>query len=377
MKNSKILSTLSLSILSLSLVSNDARADRTYADIIRPFLSARSASMGGVRYSTGLYEENFFANPARMIDNPHWRIDILNLTVEANSGTIKNMNKVTKGGDAVENLADTAGENNHVRVQMVLPAYYSKAFWDGNWAAAVGIVANSQGDIGLRRNMSLEPTEFTDVGPVATIARKLLHDRMAVGLTAHYMYRAATRNTFTTVDYIRGTKFNAQNAMGEGSMLDFDIGMRHDIAWEPLGFQLQAAFAIDDVAGGKFTANKPDLITGAQPAPLSQPRTYNAGLSAKKEGFLGFTEGLFALEVQDIGNNSGGSVFRTLHMGGELHVKETIYLRAGLNQGYLAAGVGFDLPLLKIDLGTYGEEMTLNAGGLEDRRYLLRLGIAL
>jgi hypothetical protein len=366
-----------LSLAALALASH-AQAARSYQNIIRPFMSVRSAGMGGVRYTTGMYEENFFANPAKIIDTPHWRIDIVNVTAEVNSGAISNLDKLTAGGDEVTNLASTAGSNNHFRLQTVMPAYYSHAFWDKKYAAAIGIVTSTQGDIGLRRSMQLEPNVFTDVGPAVTLARRLgKDDRFAVGVTGHYMYRVATKDTFTTVDYISGQKFNKDNAMGEGGMIDFDLGMKHDIAWQPMGWDLTDAFAVNNVLGGKFKANSPDLVSGSQPAPPKQPRTFNAGVAGKKDGALGFTSATLAFEVQDIGNNAHGSIFRTIHMGGELEVKETIYLRAGLNQGYVAAGVGFDLPLLKVDLSTYGEEMTLNAGGMEDRRYAVRIGLSL
>jgi len=370
---------LGLSLLGLSAVlAPSARADRTYGNIIRPYQTARESAMGGVRYTTGLYDENFFANPARMIDSPKWRVDIVNLNVELNNSAVSNVSKFTSSGDEIEKLSETAGTNNHVRLQTVIPAYYSHAFANGKYAAAVGLVMSTQGDIGLRRSMALEPNVFTDVGPAVSLARRFLKgDRLAVGITGHYTYRLATRNSFSTINYIKGEKFDKDTAMGEGSRIDFDLGARQDLAWHPGKWSFQAAAAINNVLGTHYSANSPDLVAGAQPAPTEQPRTYNAGLSATREHMLGFTKGTLAFEVQDIGNNSGGSLFRTLHLGGELAVKDWVYLRAGINQGYLACGVGFDLPVLKLDLSTYGEEMSLNAGGMEDRRYALRLGLAL
>jgi hypothetical protein len=370
---------LALCLTSASLLAPfAAQAERTYNNIIRPYQSARSVGMGGVRYTTGLYDENFFANPARVIDSPKWRIDIVNIMVELNSGAISNIDKITGGGDEIDKLASTAGSNNHVRVQTVIPAYYSHAFGNGRYAAALGLVTSMQGDIGLRRNMSLEPNVFTDVGPALTVARRFLkEDRLAIGVTAHYMYRLATQNSFSTVDYIKGNKFNKDTAMGEGSRMDFDVGARHDLAWKPKGWEFQAALAMNNVTGTSYKANKPDLVSGSQPKPPRQPRTLNTGVSATKEGFLHFTKGTFAFEIQDIGNNDGGSLFRLLHIGGELAVKDYIFLRGGINQGYFCAGVGFDLPVLKLDLATYGEEMSLNTGGLEDRRYALRFGLAI
>ncbi len=368
-----------LASLSIAAALAPSAQARSLDNIIRPFQSARSAGMGGVRYSTGIYEENFFGNPARNSDNKRWRIDIVNLFVETNTGAISNVGDLTGSGDTLENLANTAGKNNHVRIQTVIPAYYSPRFLSEHNSFAVGLIHSTQMDLDLRRNLSAEPNVFSDIGPAATFSRKFLKEkRLAVGITARYAYRVATRQTFSTIDYIRGDSFDSiKDIAGEGSHIDFDVGARHNLAWKPKGWEFQGALAINNVLGGKYKEGTPDLISGSQPVPMSQPRTFNTGIHAQKDGFLGFSSGLFAFEIQDIGNNSGGSMFRLLHLGGELEVKDTIFLRGGINQGYLTAGVGFDLPVLKLDLATYGEEMSLNVGGLQDRRYALRIGIAL
>jgi len=367
-----------LSILILAaLVSLSAEA-RTYSNIIRPYTSARATAMGGVLYSTGEYDENFFGNPARTSDNRTWRLDILDILVEVNSGAIQNFNSYTKSGDKVANVASTAGTNNHVRFQTVIPAFYTPHFFDRRNAFAVGLVTSTQADIGLRKNMSIEPNAFTDIGPALTFSRKFMHDEsIAIGVTAHYVYRVATRGDFSTIDYIKGNNFKStSNVAGEGADADADLGMTHKIHWAPKGWHFQDAFTINNVKGGQYK-QKLDLLKGDQPPPPSQPRTFNTGLAARKPGFLGFSTSTFAFEVQDIGNNEGGSLFRLLHLGGEFGIGDWVYLRAGINQGYLAGGIGLDFSVLKLDLSTYGEEMSLNAGGQEDRRYALRIGIAL
>jgi hypothetical protein len=129
--------------------------------------------------------------------------------------------------------------------------------------------------------------------------------------------------------------------------------------------------------------------------PVRVSRNLNLGVSATRATWGVFTHTSFAFEVTDIGNNSNdvnaptpssdpgqatdanqygaGSVFRMIHIGAETHWK-LVALRAGLNQGYLAAGLGLDLRFFTLDFATYGEEMSLNAGGIEDRRYALQLG---
>ena len=119
------------------------------------------------------------------------------------------------------------------------------------------------------------------------------------------------------------------------------------------------AYGVDD--GAKQTWTLPD-----------QPRSFGFGVATRRETWGNFSNTTFALEFQDLGNNTGGSLFRTIHLGGETSWRR-LALRAGLNQGYWAAGLGLNLWVLNLDVSSYGEEMSLNAGGLEDRRYALRV----
>jgi hypothetical protein len=98
------------------------------------------------------------------------------------------------------------------------------------------------------------------------------------------------------------------------------------------------------------------------------------GFSATQPSLWKLTDTVVALEVQDIGLGAKGSLFRHLHVGGETKWK-LISLGLGVNQGYLCAGLGFDLKVLKLDLATFGEEMGLNTGTQENRVYALRFAL--
>ncbi len=361
-------------VTALALTSANSHA---LDQIIRPYQSARSAGMGGVRYTTGLYDENFFGNPARAADNPKWRIDVFHIMVELNSGAIQNVSDLTKGGDKLKNVANTAGTNNHARVQTVFPAFYFPNFFSSKNAVSIGLISSTQVDLDLRKNFSVDPVTVVDAGPAITYARRLIPNRLTVGATARYTYRLATNNSYSTIDYISGRKFNLENAAGEGSQIDFDLGATHKIAWKPKKWVLESGFAVNNVMGGKYDGNSPDLVTKVRAKPIRQPRTFNLGVSGKKENFIKGARSLVAFELTDIGNNKNGSLFRLIHMGGELTFWDWLFVRGGINQGYLTAGVGIDIPLLKIDFATYGEEMSLNPGGLEDRRYALRVSISI
>ena len=66
-------------------------------------------------------------------------------------------------------------------------------------------------------------------------------------------------------------------------------------------------------------------------------------------------------------------MYKTIHIGTEEKWR-ALAARLGLNQGYFTAGVGLDIGFFDLNLATYGEELGMNAGTIEDRRYALELG---
>lgn len=360
-----------ISILSLFVLCSSALAAE---QIIRPYQSARSSGMGGVKLTTGLYDENFFGNPARITANPKNRFTILDPMVEASSSSIKKVGDLTGSGDVWQKLGDTAGDNNHIRIQTTMPALYI-ATGEGKWAYAFSLMTSTQFDAHLKRNYQISPASIVDVGPALTVGRKLLeNDVLSVGATAHYVYRVATRNTYSTIDLIRGSGLDLKSNGEQGNMLNFDIGGTYVLPWKVLDFELSTALAMNNILGGSFSKGM-DLIKDITSySPREQPRTLGFGGAARKAELGPFTDFVFALEFSDIGNNENGSLFRTVHMGAEGKFG-TIIPRVGINQGYLCAGLGLDFKFLTLDLGTYGEELSLNVGGKQERRYAFKLGL--
>jgi hypothetical protein len=62
--------------------------------IVRPFQTTRTMSMGGTKITTGLYDENFYGNPARSVANPKWKLQILDNYVQANASTFNSLNSL-------------------------------------------------------------------------------------------------------------------------------------------------------------------------------------------------------------------------------------------------------------------------------------------
>jgi hypothetical protein len=343
-------------------------------NITRPYTSPRSTGMGGVKLTTGLYDENFFGNPARVTANPVWRFQLLEVVAEASKDTFSTASELAGGDDPLVNAASTAGNVNHGRVQTTFPAIYLPNLGGGKMSYAIGIISSTQFDFALRRSYRVDPAVVTDVGPAVTVGRKFLEDdKLSVGVTPHLTYRLATKSGFTFVDILKGNSISPLESGGEGAHLDVDLGGTYILPWKPLELDLMAALAVNNVLGGGYDTLSVELAkTGLLPP--AQPRSIGFGVSARKAELWKFTEALVALELHDIGNNADGSMFRLFHIGGEAHWK-IIALRAGLYQGYLTAGLGLNFWLLRMDFSTYGEEMSLNVGGQQNRIFAFKLGL--
>ena len=341
--------------------------------IVRPYQSVRSAGMGGVRMTTGLYDENFFNNPARVTANPRSKFTILDLLpAEVTAATMSAAGSVISGTNPLNVAATNAGKNIHDRFQLILPAYYRAATEDRKFAFAIAFITSVQVDADLRQSYQTNFGGIADVGPAITVGRKFLEDdALSVGLTAHLTYRMASSPTYSLLNFVSGTTPSLSTIGGDGAMVDFDLGGTYHIT--KLGeFDISAAAAMQNVLGGTYT-NIPLSVLNNGSRPPAQARSIGLGGSASRESWGVFTNTVFALEFTDILNSGAGSLFRLIHLGGETHWR-SIAVRLGLNQGYWTAGIGFDFGFFTLNASTYGEELGLNAGVLEDRRYALNFG---
>jgi len=357
-----------VSIITIFVASSNSAF--AISPIIRSFDSVSAEGMGDVRFTTGLYEENFFANPARTTENPSNLFQLPKLTIEAGSGLFTAIKDVS--GGTIAGFDKTIGTPVSARVQLVFPAFYARNFITDKWSMAIGLITGFQLMEEISNTGYITPTTVVDIGPAFTIARRLLpEDRLSIGLTTHVELRGTSGSPFSIIDFLNG---KADNALigGGGVGVDFDLGTTFKPHWHTGGFDYELAFAIDNVLGGNYNNLGVKLGNwGADPIPT--PRNVNFGISARRPDLWKFKSFLMALEFTDIGNNTNGSFFRTVHFGSEVQW-HLLALRAGINQGYFSAGLGLDLIFMSINASTYGEEMGLNSGILEDRRYALDIG---
>jgi len=361
---------ISIILLSLSTIPSALASD----EILSPFLGVRSKGMGGVIITTGLYDENFFYNPARATANPHSRLTLLQITPEVSANTISNYATLTGSGDTISNAFNTTGKFNHSRIQLVLPAWYLAPIEGRKLAIALGLIASGQVNLGLTNQLSASGLALMDIGPALTISRKFLEEEtLSIGFTTHLSYRASGSPELNLIKLLnKDTQLNQFG--GDGVKVDFDLGATYKLLSFG-GWDLNTGLAVQNVLNAQYKRNSSlNLLKDARGTVIESRRTLGVGVNLSRSDLFIFSDTSFAFEVTDINNNSSGSFYRLLHIGAETSLK-IFKFRAGINQGYLCAGAGIDLRFLTIDAATYGEELALNVGKREDRRYALTLGL--
>lgn len=340
-------------------------------NIIRPYFSVRSVGMGTVRTTTGFYDENFFGNPARVVENPRTKFQLFDPTFETSPKTITTVSDLLGGGgDTLNKIGDTAGTNLHGRVQFTFPGFYSN--W-GKTYYAIALISSTQFDVNLRRSYQVDPTSITDIGPAFTLGRRFLgRDRLALGLTTHLTYRLATKDNFSFLNLIRGDSLSPLKSGGDGTHLDFDLGSTYDLPGKWGTFTWHPGFSVNNILDGRYSNIHSLKFLDNVNRPRQQPRSFNVGIAGRRPDLFFLRDTTLALEFTDIGNNKNGSFFRLIHMGAETHISRFAF-RGGFNQGYPTLGFGMNLRFFELDAAYYGEEMTLNTGGYVDHRIALRL----
>jgi hypothetical protein len=119
-------------------------------------------------------------------------------------------------------------------------------------------------------------------------------------------------------------------------------------------WEFHGALAIQNLLGGSFNTLSMPLF-GISKNPITQPTSIGLGVSVVRKEWGYFHDSTAAIETTDILNNAAGSFFRLIHFGAETHWR-SLALRAGLNQGYITAGLGLDVHSFTFNLATYGED---------------------
>lgn len=125
---------------------------------------------------------------------------------------------------------------------------------------------------------------------------------------------------------------------------------------------LMGRYTIGELLTGLSSGGLPS--PGSDAATASTPPFIAAGAAWQPVLVPHIVEPALYFEVQDpVGiYDNGDSVWELLHLGAEVKLINLVSLRAGINRGWLSAGVGLDLFFMKIDASVFTEELGRHPG---------------
>lgn len=316
----------------------------------------RPLGMGGAFITLSDDENAMFYNPAGLNDvSGFGGVDLLNPLVEVSQNTMSFYQDLsdldTKNEKAVVDfLRERIGDHQHVRAA-VLPNVFMHNF-------AVGLLGQTTVDMEVRNSVIPDmPTNVRlDMGIVASGALGFFDQRLQIGLTGKFVQRQGVNKTYTAVDIVNDTFDPIDDADKAGKKSDsaFDIGTKVNFknALKPT-----FALVVQNITDLDF--KELGVI----------PQQVNVGAAINPDFWILKTT--FAVEVDDLTKNvdSDKDLMKRTHVGAEFRFPKVLSVRAGLNGGYLTAGVGIDLWIVSLSLATYEEELGAFAGQRGDRRY--------
>jgi len=346
--------------------------------------SIRALGMGGAFYGLSDDEYALFYNPAGL---SLYRTDsqtMLSFNFHASPQVLSAINTIkdVAGSDATaatvaDKLTQYQGTPLYAGVTPFFPYYVRKNF-------AVGLlVGDTKLDfalLGKDIDTSVDLTAISDSGLFVGYARDFLDETLHIGMNVKAVARGGGKKTFTVADISQAEDFDLdpETLGGFGGGVDFDLGATYELPDIPFAILHRASLVFNNLLGSQMTIAQ----KGTNPPGLS--RLMSLGYHAVFPGvsvidnfhvLVDFAEFRLGGEDDPEYGAPGGSMWKHVNFGVEAPMNGWFIPRLGFHQGYLTAGFGVNLRVLRLDFATYGAELSSSPGRLGSRRFALRLQI--
>lgn len=365
-----ILATSTLASLTVSAQLAEARSSEHWTHY-----GLRPLGMGNAYVAVADDFNALFYNPAGLARLKSWDFEIINPFVMATSnvkGLVADAQNNVKSGSTLstlELLEKHTGENFGVGLGLT-PHFVFRGFGVG-----IGIEAGVQAEFHRDVTVDLD-TGLRVVLPIA-FAKNFWNERISVGAAVKLRARAGVDQNFS-IDDIEAFQKSKNNSptpgqenrdledyvqAGTGYGADIGILFTPTKVMEPT-----LGISVTDIGGTSYDAY--DVAGSSLGAPELQLASVNVGVSAKPwKGEWSYLT--TAIDMHSI--NQPYSFSKKLSLGVEGGLGNILKVQTGLYQGYMTAGLQFDVGLLNLRILTYAEEIGTSAGYRPDRRVAAQL----
>ena len=334
----------------------------------RPFFQAsRSLSMGDAytAYNDGF--EAVYYNPAGIARRNKAKAKIFDLEALGSYATYQYLRGTVTSFGSFSKITDQVTANPgkvHTLGISLLPQFLVRNF-------SIGLVTRAYTEAYTSGSaLDLNLYAYTDAALYMHYAAALFGGIVKIGVGLKALNRAEIDKTYTAAEYASGS-LSLANQWREGLGYGVDVGLMATIPWPTLP---TLGIAVLDAGNTKLAAQK-ILWSGSQGsgrAPQDLKQKVNVGYSMSFKHAPG-TKSVLAVDVKDV-LNIDTELQEQVHAGYELGIRESFYLRGGVNQGrYWTAGLGIHVGGVAIEVSSYGENLRLGSGSRkDDRKYVAR-----
>jgi hypothetical protein len=371
------------------------------------YRSTRALGMGNAYIALDGSTDSPFHNPAGLNDVEKWSLTLMSPSFEFSSsslGLFADVADLVDDIDAAQSDSETIdaldqfvasrfGEFTHSRFGINLVSYVQKNF-------AAGVLLEERVTFAFRDQSlpKFDVQNITDLIFYVSGSYNWWEKLVQVGATVRPTIRTSIQERVTTATALNDELDDVFRTLLYPHLgFGIDLGFKSDLSipqlmeysfykrWHEF---LQPAYAMTihnlgttayeiDLKSPSATEKGVEKINKFNNAvndePVDDEMTFNVGMKVSPK--IAFLDTNFALDFRDL--NRDGSVVRKLNFGAEVIFPVIVSVRTGLNHGYFAAGLGFDLKVVNIDFATYGEEVGVFERQQSDRRYAITLKFAI
>ena len=367
-------------ILLALLVCHSAGAVKEYYSLSK---SVRANGFGGAFYGLSDDEYALFYNPAGLNLYRGGTKSNLGITAGISTGPIASIpGAVDSAGQGTVSGTVTAlqafqGNPIHAGVE-TLSYYVTKHFAFGFLITDTKLNLDV---LGRDFETTVDATAISDSGLFLGFARSLWDPNLHLGLTLKGLGRVGGHKTLSVSDILSSntSSLDPLKMGGLGFGVDFDVGAIYDFPNPPLGIISRASMVVANFLSTNFPILRMEQLAGTLPG---LPRLVSFGFYSVLPGYWWIDNFHLVADLAEIqlGGESNadfgartGVLGKHLNLGVEMPMNGWFAPRVGFHQGYLSAGFGLNLRIMRLDFSTYAEELAAGAGRLMDRRVELRL----